>query len=56
MVHEKRAEFNIIFGAALFQCTKDLDLRILLVDAPVGHKPNPRTHFIEFCGVDLELE
>lgn len=45
LIHEQRAEFNILVGAALFERPQDLKLGVFLADPPVGHEPNSRAHF-----------
>lgn len=47
LIHEKIAEFNIVFDAALLQSSQDLDLRVLLFDPPVCDKPHPGAHVLE---------
>lgn len=44
LIHQQIAELHVVLGASLLQRAQDLNLRILLANAPVGHKPHPRAH------------
>lgn len=50
LIHEEIAEFHVLVGAALLQRPEDLKLGVFLADAPVGHEPNPKTHFVRGGG------